>query len=428
MLFIFLLTTLVYMKINFPHNIYIHVFPMSLTLTVWAQADPSYQTDSTERLVTHPVLHGEKLASKEPPGSEMTQRGRNIRGVYVPVSKAANWKPRQLAHWVKKIGADAVILDIKDDRGRVTFTKKLRYASKPPHSIVSRMEKIVHALKEEDIYVIGRLVCFKDNLFYKEVPEAAIRDRRTTKAWRDVSGAVWLDPYSLTAHEYIASIAAAAADIGFDEIQLDYVRFPVDPESRYATYSNKEPGLARHEAIALLLARVDFVLSIPLSIDVFGLTSHRPGDSQRLGQSLEHLAPYIDAISPMLYLANWPKETWENASPKTPYEIVFNSVKRIKARLGSDIVVRPLLQGFKYRAANFGISFMQTQIDAALLAGSSGYLFWNQAGSYSKVAAAWRNTKPTSKSAETVEPVIAETTPDTVDDQKQKTVFSSASP
>lgn len=377
------------MNLYHHHHLYLLVFSTFFTVTTWAQAEPSQQTAAMDRL-TYPSLPSGELTPKEPSGAELTEKGRNIRGVYIPISKLVRFKPKQLVQWVNHLGANAVIMDIKDDRGRVTFTKKLPLAKGVPHGLVPHLDKLVAALNDADIYTIGRLVCFKDNFLYKKIPEAAVKDRRTAKPWRDRTGSAWLDPFSLAAHQYISSIAQAAEKIGFDEIQLDYVRFPVDEEAKFAKFTNREGDLARYEAIALLLARVDFQISLPLSIDVFGLTANKPGDSQRLGQSLEHLAPYIDAVSPMLYLANWPKETWENATPKTPYEIVNNSVRRIRTRLGDAIAVRPLLQGFKYRANNFGIDFISTQIDAALDAGASGHLFWNQAASYSKVAVAWR--------------------------------------
>ena len=381
------------MKSNSYHRLYLLVFSICYTGTSWAQDTPFRQPAAVNK-PAYPTFQGGELCPTDPPGSELTERGRNIRGIYLPIGKLVHRRPHQLVQWLKKVGADAVIMDIKDDRGRVTFTRKLPWAKGAPHGIVPRMAKLVAALKAANIYTIGRLVCFKDNLLPRRIQDAAIRDKRTQKPWRDKAGSTWLDPYSLTAHEYIAAVAVAAVELGFDEIQLDYVRFPVDALSKYARYPSREANMLRYEAVSLLLARVDLEISRPLSIDVFGLTANRTGDPQGLGQSLEHLAPHIDVISPMLYVANWSQETWENATLKTTYEIVFNAVKKILARLGDEIAVRPLLQGFKYRAVNFGVPFLAGQIDAAQTAGASGHLFWNQSGAYSKVAAAWRRIPP----------------------------------
>ncbi len=356
-----------------------------------AEPDPSPSPSPIAPVHTVYPNNGIDLpVATEPAGSELTEKGRNIRGLYVPYPKLRSWKARRLVRWVKEIGANAVILDIKDDRGRITFTRELPHTKGYAHGEVRRMARIVKALKEEDIYVIGRLVCFKDNQLVRVRPDAAIRDRRTGKPWRDRGDLAWVDPHSEVAHEHIVNVAKAAAAIGFQEIQLDYIRFPVENSARYADYPNRVGSPERYEAIAKVLSKVDHAIAIPLSIDVFGLTAYHPGDEDGLGQSLEHLAPYIDAISPMVYLANWPKRYWEYPKPSKTHALVSGAVRRIRLRLGDDIAVRPLLQAFKWRAKNFSRHFIVNQIDAATTGGSSGYLFWNQSGNYHKVAAVWK--------------------------------------
>jgi hypothetical protein len=332
-------------------------------------------------------------AATDPAGSELSEKGRNIRGLYIPYPRLRSWNTKRLVRWVREIGADAVVLDIKDDRGRITFTRKLPYIMGYSHGEVRRMGKIVKALRKEDIYVIGRLVCFKDNHLVRVRPDTAIRDRRTGKPWRDHGGLAWVDPHSEVAHEHIVNVAKAAAAIGFQEIQLDYIRFPVENSAKYADYPNRVGSPERYEAIAKVLSKVDQAIDIALSIDVFGLTAYHPGDEDGLGQSLEHLAPYIDAISPMVYLANWPRRYWEYPKPSKTHALVSGAVRRIRLRLGDDIAVRPLLQAFKWRAKNFSRYFIVNQIDAATTGGSSGYLFWNQSGNYHKVAAVWKREK-----------------------------------
>jgi hypothetical protein len=330
------------------------------------------------------------------PGSELKKQGRDVRGIYIPASFVTNKKAEKFVAWVvERVGATAVILDIKDDMGRVTFSKDLPGAEDPAHGFVRNMPEIIRLLKDQGVYTIGRLVCFKDNKFTRAHPKEAIRDRRTKKRWRARRGESWIDPYSQLGRNYITSVAVAAKAVGFDEIQFDYVRFPVEPASRYAWYTHRPAKTERYKAIVGLLAQVDRALDIPISIDVFGLTAYHTGDKNGLGQSLEHLAPYIDAISPMLYLANWSQHVWQNPNPSRTRAMVHNAVLRIRRRLGDHIAVRPLLQAFKYRAENFGADFIVNQINAAESAGSSGYLFWNQSGKYKILTKAWgRQIRP----------------------------------
>jgi len=326
----------------------------------------------------------------DPPGSELTARGRDVRGVYVPYRKVERSKPEALATWIESLGADAAIIDVKDDRGRVTFTRALPYAKGPMHGGVKDMAAIVRALHGRGIYAIGRLVCFKDQALAFAKPATALRHRKTDAIWRDRGGLAWVDPHSAIAQEHIASVARAAEALGFDEIQLDYIRFPVEPGARHAVFPSRDGAPARHDVIAGTLAAVDRAIRLPLSIDVFGLTAYHPGDTDGLGQSLEHLAPYVDAITPMVYLANWPRRYWESPDPATTHALVEGAVREIRERLGDGIAVRPLLQAFRWRAKLFSHAFIADQIRASQEGGSSGYLFWNQGGNYGIVQSTWR--------------------------------------
>jgi len=330
------------------------------------------------------------LRPEDPPGSELTARGKTVRGVYAPYRRVERSKPEAFARWVESLGADAVMVDVKDDRGRVTFSRGLAYAKGPIHGGVRDMAAVVRALHERGIYAIARLVCFKDQALALSKPVTALRRRGTGAVWRDRGGLAWVDPHSEIAREHIVTVARAAEALGFDEIQLDYIRFPVEPGARYATFPNKDGEPARHEVIAWTLEAVDSAIRIPLSIDVYGLTAYHPGDADGLGQSLEHLAPHVDAITPMVYLANWPRRYWENPDPETTHALVEGAVREIRERLGDGIAVRPLLQAFRWRAKLYSHAFIADQIRASREGGSSGHLFWNQGGNYNYVQTIWK--------------------------------------
>ncbi len=388
-------TTIVYMMNGIKSGLLV-VVALALGSSAWASPIPNPVPNPVPTPSHIPPAHvvyagdlADNLVPPDAPGSEMTDRGRNVKGLYVPYPRLRSWKPKRIVRWVKEVGADAVILDIKDDRGRVTFTRDLPHTRGTAHGEVRRMAKVVSSLKEKGVYVIGRLVCFKDNQLVRIDPSTAIRDHRTGKPWRDHGKLAWVDPHSPVATSHIVSVAVAAQELGFDEIQLDYIRFPVESSARHARFPNREGDVERHQAIAAVLSAVDRAIELPLSIDVFGLTAYHSGDRDGLGQSLEHLAPYVDAISPMVYLANWPKRYWDKPKPKRTRALVEGAVRKIRERLGDDIAVRPLLQAFRWRAKNYSRAFINNQIDAAQAGNCKGYLFWNQGGNYHKVTAVW---------------------------------------
>jgi hypothetical protein len=137
----------------------------------------------------YPVLEKQVFSHHDLPGSEMTDRGRNVRGIYIPVWMMTNKPVDKFVQWVvKRVGATAVMLDIKDDMGRVTFTDQVPGATNPAHGPVKNMRELVHKLKENGVYTIGRMVCFKDNKFSRAHPKEAIRNRLTKKRWKTSQG------------------------------------------------------------------------------------------------------------------------------------------------------------------------------------------------------------------------------------------------
>ena len=83
-----------------------------------------------------------------------------------------------------------------------------------------------HALAHDrHIWVVARIVSFKDPIVAKANPAIAIRDVHGG-IWNDGGGVPWLNQYSPGAWTYLISLAKAAARTGVDEVQFDYVRFP----------------------------------------------------------------------------------------------------------------------------------------------------------------------------------------------------------
>ena len=51
--------------------------------------------------------------------------------------------------------------------------------------------------------------------------------------WRNKEKLAWVDPFETQVHDYVSQIAADAASKGFDEINFDYVRFPLRKHLSY---------------------------------------------------------------------------------------------------------------------------------------------------------------------------------------------------
>jgi hypothetical protein len=125
------------------------------------------------------------------------------------------------------------------------------------------------------------------------------------------------------------------------------------------------------------LERVDRALELPISADVFGLTTLVDGDPRGLGQYIERMATYIEAISPMMYANGMDTYFRDGHITSHVIELIQCGLQRGRHK-AKDIVLRPYLQGYSNGVEHmWGPDFITEQVLAAQRAGSDGYLFWN---------------------------------------------------
>ncbi|MDD2785154.1 MAG: putative glycoside hydrolase, partial [Sulfuricurvum sp.] len=123
---------------------------------------------------------------------------------------------------------NAFVIDVKMDRGQVAFKTDNPMANKIGAQdliLFKDMKKFVADLHKEGVYVIARIVSFKDTPYVTANPQYGVHTREGG-LFKDKEGLYWIDASRKEPRKYILSIAEEAAAAGFDEIQFDYVRFP----------------------------------------------------------------------------------------------------------------------------------------------------------------------------------------------------------
>jgi hypothetical protein len=220
-------------------------------------------------------------------------------------------------------------------------------------------------------------VSFKDSRLPYVRPDLAVRIGPHAERLYAV-GENWLDAYSAEVQDYLIDIAMELKSFGFDEIQFDYMRFPRGYPSSYATWLHAGDKPRSHaDVIAGFLERADRALSLPISADVFGLTTLVDGDPRGLGQHIERMAKFLEAISPMMYANGM--DTYFRGGHITSHviELIQCGLQRGRHK-AKDIVLRPYLQGYSNGVEHmWGPDFVAEQVLAAQRAGSDGFLFWN---------------------------------------------------
>lgn len=300
----------------------------------------------------------------------------------------------------KNTEINAYVIDIKDDDGYVGYESQVPEVRELGTWMYKYNAKdVLQELKDNDIHLIGRLVCFKDPQFSSKHPEWAVK-MDDGSLYTERNGATWIDPYRREAWPYLVDIAKEALELGFDEIQFDYIRFPNDGR-KSAMRFNKD-GLEKHEIIGEFLSYVKEELpDAIISADVFGIILESPEDVEDIGQYLERIGMEIDYVSPMVYASHYAVGQKVNGvqfmKPDfEPYEVVYQSLVKGKERLaeveGYKADIRPYLQAFTASwlgsgyYQSYGVEQIKEQIQAVYDAGYEEWIFWDPSNKYPKEA------------------------------------------
>jgi len=303
---------------------------------------------------------------------------------------------------------NTLVFDIKEEHGYVTIPMESDVYPVSQNILIEDMGELIADLKSRDIYTIARVVCFKDSRRSARYPETAHRDS-DGKVWQDARGYGWLNPYVRDNWDYIAELCLEAARLGFDEIQLDYVRFPVEGALSDIDSGRMDDERSRTEVIAEFVSFIrDTMLEVGVrtSADVFGIIGLSGTDSENvrlLGQDLDKLFSAVHYISPMIYPSHFANINQNGTGQvingilfetpdKKPYEVIYNTLQHfIQRRDPNDpnkAIIRPYLQDFTagYLGEGMYISYgpdeIRAQIDAVYAAGLDEWLLWSNTSNY----------------------------------------------
>ena len=297
---------------------------------------------------------------------------------------------------LERTEANALVIDVKETDGRLYYATDLDTAAEVGairESPIFELEELLPMLEERGIYTIARMVVMKDNTSAAARPELAVMNSATGEPWRDNIGGAWLDPSAPGVAEYIASIAADLAAKGFDEVQLDYIRFFSDGPYDVADTNLPNTQSFRLPAIRRVLRVVSSELEATrtfLSADVFPIPFIVP-DDQGIGQRPEVFMPYVDYLSPMAYPSHYGPGVFGFDVPNNyPYEIVDRTLEIMNGqREGSRVVLRPWIQDFGYGAfAPYTADQVRAQMDAAAAREAGGWMIWNARATFTEAALA----------------------------------------
>lgn len=383
--------------------------------------------------------------------AEAREKSARIKGLYMTGDVAndsgagATRLRRDIIRLAEETEVNGVVIDVKEVCGADYNEKRIR--------------ELLTELKEKGIWSIARIVVFKDASQTAAHPEWYLsrkdplvvggecsRKRHlrspspnlqipSPTLWQDRRGGYWLDPASHEVRQYILSISKRMIDLGFDELQFDYIRFPSDGDIENAMYPVWGGKTPRHAVLKDFFAFLHdnikaYKPEIMLSADLFGYVAAQREDLT-IGQRLDDIGHSFDYVSFMVYPSHYygglrypadpanglPTVDYSAAEARAHPDITVGRSLRaareyLDGKTGSttpiataaSVVVdgtagaralrarlRPWLEDFFHeedRAAGrpYGAQKVRMQIDAAESVEDHGWMLWNAGNIYTEDA------------------------------------------
>ena len=343
---------------------------------------------------------------------------KSVKAIYM--SQCAAGTPSFRTSFLKMLDEtelNAIVIDIRDYSGKIAFQVKdpILKQMVSDECGARDMKEWVEVLHDHGVYVIGRITVFQNPAYTKLYPEQAVQKKSASSSpqaaiWKDHNGLAFVDVGAKAYWDTVVTLSKESYELGFDEINYDYIRFPSDGDMKAAVYSHssgKKKEEALEEFFRYLHSKVE-PMGIVTSADLFGyVTVHT--DDLGIGQLLERALPYFDYIAPMVYPSHYnPGFAGLKNVNSDPYKVVYVSmaeaVQRTVAtttklasfaytRIGTSTPalyskpsypaskMRAWLQSFDY-PVEYTPAMVAAQIKANEDAGLDSYMFWDAANRY----------------------------------------------
>lgn len=291
-----------------------------------------------------------------------------VRGIFVGFAKLSDDAQFQgLIDLADTTTVNGFIFEVKGDwdGGYVYYDTKVAAAATAEAVRVKYdvSERLTQA-KDAGLYTIARVPTFISSAYTAAFPAHAILGQ-------------YLDPGNRDAWEYPLALAVETCQLGFDEVQFDYVRYPENYPHSLAP--NQDARVANIRGFLEEAANRLHPLGCAVSADTFGIVNVATND-QGIGQLIEEVTKPLDVNSPMIYPEQWGNlgGTLGVVSPAThPNATVGAVLDKVIPRVAAGVTVRPFLQAYSLSAASVAAEIAAAE-DRGL-----GWLLWNFAGNYS---------------------------------------------
>ena len=371
----------------------LYIFSQSTT------ASKSYVPQSVQDSL---VQAKENVEEKITPQSTHIKTPKPLKSLYMTacVLSTVEFK-KEVVDVIDTTEVNAIVIDIKDFSGTISFptdNPKL-FGTQGTGCKATGVKEFIEELHAKNIYVIGRVTVFQDNIMTKLRPDLAVKRASDGGTWKDHKGISFIDVGAKEHWEYIVELSKESYALGFDEINFDYIRFPSDGNMKDIRFDHSD-GNNKPESLRKFFEYLHNELKdtgLVTSADIFGMTTTNY-DDLNIGQVLEKTLPYFDYVAPMVYPSHYPNtfNGWANPDDY-PGDLIYYVMKsgadraellRNATTTPSDVAkrvgmhqLRTWIQDFDY-GGDYGPTEVRAQIDASVKAGVDSWMLWAPSNRY----------------------------------------------
>jgi hypothetical protein len=369
----------------------------------------SLASDELEVIASEPVWEPTHISTPEA-----------VKAAYMTswVASTREWRAN-LVKMVEETELNSFVIDVKDYAGTISFEVSDPDLKDAEEIRINDVKDFLALLHEKGIYAIARISVFQDSHLVKERVDLAVKTK-SGAVWEDYKGISWIDPCAEEYWDYIVKVARETENVGFDELNFDYIRFPSDGNMKDIAYDFCNAEIPKAESLENFFRYLSENLSdlrqkgIKLSADLFGMVTVNT-DDLNIGQVLERAVPYFDYIAPMVYPSHYPKGYKGYSKPATkPYEIIKHGMdvaieRLVNNQLGLEPYststpafrdesgkilpefelaaskLRPWLQDFDL-GATYDESMVRAEKQAVYDSGLTSWMLWDPANKYTRSA------------------------------------------
>ncbi len=343
----------------------------------------------------------------------------------------------KLIDLIRETEINAVVIDIKDYSGTISFpaeSESWRSAWLEARCGTKDMPQLIELLHDHDIFVIGRITVFQDPFYAPKHPELAVLRSDQATVWKDHKGLSFIDVAAKPYWDHIIELVRDSYNIGFDELNFDYVRYPSDgniTDTYYPQSMAGQYGMDRQANLEAFFKYLNEQLddetkfaamrhentgrasSTPwTSVDLFGMTTTNYDDLS-IGQVQDRAAPYFDFVAPMVYPSHYPDGFLNLGDPNDyPYKVVYHAMKTgtdrmlssttpmqgfLHERIGTTtpaVYRKPVYTGDRLRTwiqdfdygGDYDAADVRAQIQASYDAGVNSWMIWAPSNIYTRGA------------------------------------------